>query len=149
MPCEGFIHAYCEGYNFEGYIFRFVSILGERYTHGHVLDFYKQLITHPDHLQILGDGTQKKSYLYINDCLEAMLHVIAKARRKRRNIVLKPTISALRNIARLMILFAGCLLPLVSTPNLNILVATRVGLVTTRLFFSIPKKSALRAGRVN
>jgi len=79
LACEGFIHAYCEGYNFEGYIFRFVSILGERYTHGHVLDFYKQLITHPDHLKILGDGTQRKSYLYISDCLEAMLHVIAQS----------------------------------------------------------------------
>ena len=39
---EGLIQSYCEGYGFEGYIFRFVSILGERYTHGHVLDFYKQ-----------------------------------------------------------------------------------------------------------
>ena len=75
---EGFIHAYCEGYGFEGYIFRFVSILGERYTHGHVLDFYKQLLAHPDHLKILGDGTQRKSYLYIGDCLAAMLHVIAQ-----------------------------------------------------------------------
>jgi UDP-glucose 4-epimerase len=74
---EGFIHAYCEGYGFEGYIFRFVSILGERYTHGHVFDFCKQLIAHPDQLKVLGDGTQRKSYLYIGDCVEAMLHVIA------------------------------------------------------------------------
>jgi UDP-glucose 4-epimerase len=80
---EGFIHAYCEGYGFESYVFRFVSILGERYTHGHVLDFYKQLITHPDHLKILGDGTQRKSYLYIGDCLAAMLHVIAQATAKK------------------------------------------------------------------
>jgi UDP-glucose 4-epimerase len=79
LACEGFIHAYCEGYDFEGYIFRFVSILGERYTHGHVLDFYKQLHSHPNHLKILGDGTQRKSYLYISDCLEAMLHVIAQS----------------------------------------------------------------------
>ena len=76
---EGFIHAYCEGYGFEGYIFRFVSILGERYTHGHVFDFYKQLLDHPDHLKVLGDGTQRKSYLYIGDCLEAMLHVVNRA----------------------------------------------------------------------
>jgi len=79
LACEGFIHAYCEGYGFEGYIFRFVSILGERYTHGHVLDFYKQLLAHPDHLKVLGDGTQQKSYLYIGDCLEAMLHVVNRA----------------------------------------------------------------------
>ena len=62
---EGLIHSYCEGFGFEGYVFRFVSILGERYTHGHVLDFYKQLLEHPDHLKVLGDGTQRKSYLYV------------------------------------------------------------------------------------
>ena len=76
---EGFIHAYCEGYGFEGYIFRFVSILGERYTHGHVLDFYKQLLAHPDHLKVLGDGTQQKSYLYIGDCLDAIMRVTERA----------------------------------------------------------------------
>jgi UDP-glucose 4-epimerase len=80
---EGMIAAYCEGYDFEGYIFRFVSILGERYTHGHVLDFYKQLRGHPDHLKILGDGTQRKSYLYIGDCLEAMLYVITRGTAKQ------------------------------------------------------------------
>lgn len=75
---EGFIEAYCEGFGLEGYIFRFVSILGERYTHGHVLDFYKQLQEHPDHLRVLGDGNQRKSYLYVNDCLDAILHVMGK-----------------------------------------------------------------------
>jgi UDP-glucose 4-epimerase len=84
---EALIQAYCEGYGFEGYIFRFVSILGERYTHGHVLDFYKQLLEHPDYLCVLGDGTQKKSYLYVQDCIDAMRHVIqlggAKASKHR------------------------------------------------------------------
>src|ERR1051325_5578836 len=73
---EGLIHAYCEGYKFEGYVFRFVSILGERYTHGHVFDFYKQLTEHPDYLKVLGDGTARKSYLYVQDCLAAMQHVM-------------------------------------------------------------------------
>jgi UDP-glucose 4-epimerase len=76
LACEGLIHAYCEGYKFEGYIFRFVSILGERYTHGHVFDFCHQLLAHPDRLNVLGDGTQRKSYLYVNDCIQAMLHVM-------------------------------------------------------------------------
>ena len=75
---ECLIQAYCEGFGFEGYIFRFVSILGERYTHGHVFDFYKQLVAHPDHLRVLGDGLQKKSYLYIQDCISAMLHVTGR-----------------------------------------------------------------------
>jgi UDP-glucose 4-epimerase len=73
---EALIQSYCEGFGFEGYIFRFVSILGERYTHGHVLDFYKQLLEHPDHLRVLGDGTQRKSYLYVQDCLVAILRVM-------------------------------------------------------------------------
>ena len=76
---ENMIQAYCEGYGFEGYIFRFVSILGERYTHGHVFDFYRQLLEHPDHLRVLGDGAQRKSYLYVQDCLDAMLHVTRAA----------------------------------------------------------------------
>lgn len=71
---EGLIEAYCEGYGFRGLIFRFVSILGERYTHGHVFDFCKQLLDHPDHLEVLGDGNQRKSYLYVADCIAAMLH---------------------------------------------------------------------------
>ena len=74
VACEGLISSYCEGYDFEGCIFRFVSILGERYTHGHVFDFYKQLIDHPKYLSVLGDGTQKKSYLYVKDCVDAMIH---------------------------------------------------------------------------
>src|SRR5579884_519610 len=76
---EGLIQAYCEGFGFQGYIFRFVSILGERYTHGHVFDFYRQLRDHPERLEILGNGKQRKSYLYVQDCLTAMLLAIEKA----------------------------------------------------------------------
>jgi UDP-glucose 4-epimerase len=75
---EGMIAAYCEGFGCEGYIFRFVSILGERYTHGHVFDFSKQLLAHPDRLEVLGDGSQRKSYLHIGDCLSAILHVMGQ-----------------------------------------------------------------------
>jgi UDP-glucose 4-epimerase len=76
---EGLLAAYTEGYEFETYIFRFVSILGERYTHGHVYDFYRQLRDHPDHLRVLGDGSQRKSYLYVQDCVDAILHVVNRA----------------------------------------------------------------------
>lgn len=76
---EGLIQAYCEGFGFQGYIFRFVSILGERYTHGHVFDFYKALLWDPGELRVLGDGRQRKSYLYIQDCLDAMLLATEKA----------------------------------------------------------------------
>ena len=55
-----------------GVAFRFVSILGERYTHGHVHDFYRALKRDPDRLQVLGDGRQEKSYLYVGDCVAAI-----------------------------------------------------------------------------
>lgn len=77
---EGLLAAYAEGGQIaEAYIFRFVSILGERYTHGHVFDFYRQLLEHPGHLRVLGDGTQRKSYLYVQDCIDAILHVTRQA----------------------------------------------------------------------
>jgi UDP-glucose 4-epimerase len=83
---ECLIQAYSEGYGFESYIFRFVSILGERYTHGHVFDFYKQLIDHPDYLNVLGDGTQKKSYLYVQDCIDAIIHTLKLDTKNKVNI---------------------------------------------------------------
>lgn len=79
LACEGMISAYCESFEFRSWIFRFVSILGERYTHGHVFDFYKQLLKDSRRLTVLGNGHQKKSYLYIQDCIDAMLCAIDKA----------------------------------------------------------------------
>ncbi len=79
---EGLIQAYCEGYGFQGYIFRFVSILGERYSHGHVFDFYRGLLQNPAELSILGNGLQRKSYLYVQDCIDAIFFVIEKAQEK-------------------------------------------------------------------
>jgi UDP-glucose 4-epimerase len=79
---EGMIAAYCEGFGFQGYIFRFVSILGERYTHGHVFDFFKRLVECPERLQVLGNGRQRKSYLFIQDCLDAVTMAIEKADQK-------------------------------------------------------------------
>jgi UDP-glucose 4-epimerase len=79
---ESLIQAYCEGFGFQSWIFRFVSILGERYTHGHVFDFYNQLRNDPSRLRVLGNGKQKKSYLYIQDCLDAMLVALDKAKDK-------------------------------------------------------------------
>jgi len=70
---EGLISAYCEGFGFQSWIFRFVSILGERYTHGHVYDFYEKLQSNPNELHVLGNGKQRKSYLHIKDCLDAII----------------------------------------------------------------------------
>jgi UDP-glucose 4-epimerase len=76
---EALIQAYCEGFAMRSWIFRFVSILGERYSHGHVFDFYESLRADPTKLRVLGNGAQKKSYLYVEDCLDAMLLAIARA----------------------------------------------------------------------
>lgn len=79
VACEGLIQAYCEGFGFQSYIFRFVSILGERYSHGHVFDFYRSLRADPHQLRVLGNGLQRKSYLYVQDCVDAILLAIEKA----------------------------------------------------------------------
>ena len=76
---EGLISAYCEGFGFQGWIFRFVSILGERYTHGHVFDFYRKLLENPQELVVLGNGKQRKSYLYVHDCISAIFTALDKA----------------------------------------------------------------------
>jgi UDP-glucose 4-epimerase len=76
---EGLIAAYCAGYGIAGVAYRFVSILGERYTHGHVYDFVAALRRDPSHLRVLGDGRQEKSYLYVGDCVDAILTGLAAA----------------------------------------------------------------------
>jgi len=80
--CEGLISAYCEGFGFQSWIFRFVSILGERYTHGHIFDFYQKLKKDPTCLAVLGNGKQRKSYLYVQDCISAIMLAVEKADEK-------------------------------------------------------------------
>jgi UDP-glucose 4-epimerase len=73
LAAEGLIGAYAHAFGFVGLIFRFVSVLGERYTHGHVFDFFCALQRDPAELRVLGDGRQEKSYLYIQDCIAGIL----------------------------------------------------------------------------
>ena len=80
VACEGLISSYCEAFEFQAWIFRFVSILGERYTHGHVFDFCKSLSSDPASLRVLGNGKQRKSYLYIQDCIDAILVGVTKSK---------------------------------------------------------------------
>lgn len=82
LYCEGLISSYCEGYNFQSWIFRFVSVLGPRYSHGHVFDFIKQLDKDNKNLNVLGDGKQKKSYLHVSDCLDAIFLALKKTKKK-------------------------------------------------------------------
>jgi UDP-glucose 4-epimerase len=82
VSAESFIQAYAESFGMQAYIFRFVSILGERYTHGHVIDFYRQLLDNPSSLWVLGDGAQRKSYLYVQDCISAIMIGLERAQDK-------------------------------------------------------------------
>jgi len=73
VAAEGLISSYVEGHGFQAVVLRFVSVLGERYSHGHVIDFVRQLLYRPDELTVLGDGKQRKSYMHVADCVEGMI----------------------------------------------------------------------------
>ena len=86
LACEGLIAAYAESFGMKAWIFRFVSILGPRYTHGHVVDFLKQLLVDPSSLTVLGNGHQKKSYLHVSDCVRA-INIALENANKSVNII--------------------------------------------------------------
>ncbi len=73
LACEGMITAYSHLYGIKGVIFRFANVVGPRSTHGVIYDFIMKLKKDPRRLEILGDGTQKKSYLYVEDCISGIM----------------------------------------------------------------------------
>ena len=75
LACEGMLSAFSEGYGFDCVALRFAGVLGERLTHGHLFDFYRKLKSNPERLEVLGDGNQTKTYVYVKDVVEAALHV--------------------------------------------------------------------------
>jgi UDP-glucose 4-epimerase len=80
VAAEGLLSSYALGFEFRTWVFRFVSLLGPRYTHGHVIDFWRKLRRDPSRLEVLGNGKQKKSYLHVSDCVAAMLVAIDRGR---------------------------------------------------------------------
>ncbi|MEK6772710.1 MAG: NAD-dependent epimerase/dehydratase family protein [Bdellovibrionota bacterium] len=82
LAAEGLISSYAEGFGFNACVFRFASVVGKRYTHGHVFDFYKKLKKNPNELEILGDGTQKKSYLDVKDCIRGIMTACLEGKSK-------------------------------------------------------------------
>ncbi len=80
VAAEGLLTAYAWGYDYKVWIYRFVSMLGPRYSHGHIIDFWRKLRKDPTRLEVLGDGHQKKSYLHVLDCVKAILLTIEQAR---------------------------------------------------------------------
>jgi UDP-glucose 4-epimerase len=73
LSAEAFIEAYSEYYGIGASMYRFVSVVGERYPHGVVIDFYRKLIKNPHELEILGDGKQKKSFMYVKDSVAGLM----------------------------------------------------------------------------
>lgn len=77
LASEALIQAYCELYGFKALILRYANIIGARSNHGVIVDFINKLRADPSRLEILGDGTQRKSYLHVSDAVEATMHLVA------------------------------------------------------------------------
>lgn len=72
VACEGLLAAYHEGFDFNAVVGRWVQVVGERYLHGSIIDFTRKLLNDPDRLYILGDGTQEKSGIYVQDLVRGI-----------------------------------------------------------------------------
>ena len=73
LACEALIMAYCHTFDMQAWIYRLANVVGPRATHGVIPDLIQKLRGNPNELEILGDGKQRKSYIYIEDTIEAML----------------------------------------------------------------------------
>lgn len=82
LASEGLIASYCHIYGFQSWIFRFANVIGSRLTHGAIYDFIKKLKKNKKTLEVLGDGRQKKSYIHVKDCVEAMPYCVSKSKEK-------------------------------------------------------------------
>jgi len=76
LAAEGLISAFCHLFDMQAWIFRFANVVGARNSHGVIFDFINKLKRNPQQLEILGDGTQRKPYLYIDDCIDGMLFAL-------------------------------------------------------------------------
>jgi len=82
LACESMISSYCQSYGINGIIFRLANIVGSRSNHGVILDFINKLRKNSNELEVLGDGTQNKSYLEISDCIDAIMLSLSKAKKR-------------------------------------------------------------------
>ncbi|MEM2975406.1 MAG: NAD-dependent epimerase/dehydratase family protein, partial [Candidatus Bathyarchaeia archaeon] len=74
LGCEALAFSYAYTFDIRALILRIANVVGFRSNHGVIVDFIRKLKADPKQLQILGDGTQKKSYLHVEDCIDAVLH---------------------------------------------------------------------------
>jgi UDP-glucose 4-epimerase len=76
LACEALITSYCHTFEMRSWIFRFANIVGERGTHGIIVDFINKLKANPKALEILGDGQQRKSYIHVSDCIDGIMFAV-------------------------------------------------------------------------
>jgi UDP-glucose 4-epimerase len=86
LACEALIISYAHTFNHHALILRLANIIGPRSNHGVIADFVKKISTNPKELEILGDGTQEKSYMYISDFIEAVIHLTPKSRESTEKV---------------------------------------------------------------
>jgi UDP-glucose 4-epimerase len=104
LACEGLISAFCDTFNMRGWIFRFANIIGKRATHGVIYDFINKLAKNPSELEILGDGSQRKPYLYVDDCISGILWGYKHSKEKINLYNLGcPTTTDVKTIASILI----------------------------------------------
>jgi len=82
LACEGLISGYASLYGFRGVIFRLANVVGPRSNHGVIYDFVQKLRGDPTKLEVLGDGSQSKSYLYIDDCVSGFINGVKSASKR-------------------------------------------------------------------
>ena len=80
LACEALISAYCHMFDLNASVFRFANVVGPRQTHGVTFDFVRKLLRDPSTLEILGDGLQSKSYIHVEDVVDAMMLISGKRR---------------------------------------------------------------------
>ncbi|MCK4348280.1 MAG: NAD-dependent epimerase/dehydratase family protein, partial [Thermoplasmatales archaeon] len=74
LAAEGLISSFCHTFDMQGWMFRFANVVGVRGTHGVIVDFINKLRKNPKELEILGDGKQRKPYLYVTECIDGIMH---------------------------------------------------------------------------
>ncbi|MEO6773047.1 MAG: NAD-dependent epimerase/dehydratase family protein [Kofleriaceae bacterium] len=102
---EAMIAAFVECFGLEGFICRFGNVVGDRGTHGAILDFCRKLQAHPEYLDVLGDGRQAKPYLHVNDCVAGLLFVLEHAKGEKPAIynLAPPDTTSVRRIAEMCV----------------------------------------------
>jgi len=108
LGSEGLISAFCHLFDMQGWIFRLANIVGSRSTRGVIFDFINKLKQNPGRLEILGDGSQQKPYLHVDDCLDGMLLAVEKSGEPLNVFNLGPASStSVVDIARIIVAAMG------------------------------------------